>query len=205
MRASMEHRFVFISMTKVCTHTIYAIMDKHFPYRAIAFHGNEIPPEIQDFYRWTCCRNPYTRAVSLWWSACRLHPPDIYGFRAGCGASDDFEQFIEWLSHTTADERRPVPLWQNQSEWIAPCDPIHTVVHVENLEEELKKLYFWNPIIEVPHLNTTQDKIVAQSVEEGRQIHRHHWRELYTPKAKEAVLRWAGCDFDRFGYDREDL
>jgi len=203
MRISMVHRFVYISTPKVCTHTIYRVLDEHYDKGLIreAFHSNQIPPHLWDFFVWSVCRNPYTRALSLWWSACRLHPPDQYGFRKGCGAADDFTRFIVWLSHTKLSERHE--LMKNQTEWLAPCEPVATI-HMENLAEGLAELSFWKPDISLPHMNTTDAKIEAQSAVEGQQIVKPHWRELYQEReAREAVLRWAGDDFARFNYSTD--
>ena len=202
MRISTKHQFIFISTPKACTHSIYQVLKEHYSEGLIehGFHENSIPPAFRKFFRWTVVRNPYTRAVSLWWSACRLHPPDIYGFRKGCGAADDFTRFITWLSNTSPEERRPQPLMMTQAEWLRPCEPIRAL-HLESLQEELSKLVFWEPDIKLPRINTTDEKIIVQSREEGRPIKKPPWRELYKDgKAQEAVLKWAEEDFNRFGY-----
>ncbi len=205
MRISTKYKFVYISTPKVCTHSIYSVLSEHYFEGLIenGLHEVRIPAEYQSYFRWTVCRNPYTRAVSLWWSACRLHPPDIYGFRKGCGAVDDFRRFVVWLSRVRAEDREREPLMMNQTEWLESVEPI-TAVHVERLEEEISKLDFWKPGIVVPQLNTTTEKIETQSKEEGRSIERPPWKELYRNKeAREAILLWAGEDFIRFRYSTE--
>jgi hypothetical protein len=164
----------------------------------VGFHENQIPRQFRNYFRFSCVRNPYTRAVSLWWSACRLHPPDSYGFREGCGSHDDFTRFIVWLAGTDLEDRHP--LMMNQVQWLAPCEPIH-VVHTENLRQELKQLRFWLRGTKLVRKNTTDEKIEAESRAEGQRIRKPDWRELYRDReAREAVLRWAGEDFERFGY-----
>ena len=205
MRINTKYKFIYVSTPKVCTHSIYSVLKEHYSDGMIenGFHETRIPPGYSNYFRWTICRNPYTRAVSLWWSACRLHPPDIYGFQKGCGVANDFTRFVVWLSQTRTEEREKEPLMMNQTEWLEPVEPI-APIHVENLQEEISKLYFWDPGIVIPELNTTTQKIETESKREGQPIERPPWRELYRDRsAREAVLKWAGEDFVRFGYSTE--
>jgi len=200
MRISNTYGFIFISTPKACTHTIYKILETHYsPLRKYGFHTTKIPTAFRDLFRWTVCRNPYSRAVSLWWSACHLHPEDIYGFREKCGSSDNFLIFIEWLASTSKWERSQEPLMMSQSKWLEPVEPVNAV-HLENLEGELKGLYFWQDGIELPRLNTTDQKLLDQGVSHKAPP----WQSFYSDKrAIEAVHRWAGEDFKRFGYSHE--
>ena len=206
MRINTEHRFVFVSTTKACTHTIYDILRTHFSEGLIerGFHSNRIPRQHQSYFRWTICRNPFARAVSIWWSACRLDHRNHYKFRTRCGAVDDFEKFIVWLASTSPQERSREPLMMNQSEWHKRVEPIHAI-KVEELAEGLAKLPFWKPNIEIPQLNTTDQKILDQEKRDGGIIIRASMKTLLTDEAKEAVIRWADEDFDRFGYSREEI
>src|SRR3972149_1265346 len=129
MRISTRYEFVYISTPKAGTHTIYNVLAEHFAegLRGQGCHENQIPKEFKDYFRWTVSRNPYTRAVSLWWSACRLHTEDHYRFRARCGAPDNFTKFIVWLAGTSWEERTEEPLMQSQTQWIQPADPVITI------------------------------------------------------------------------------
>ena len=203
MKLNHYHKFVYISTPKVATFTIGEILKTHYSrgLEDCGLHINQIPTSCAEYFRWTICRNPYTRAVSLWWSGCRLHPPDIYGFRKGCSATDNFAQFIDWLSRTKLEDRHE--LMRNQTDWLRPCQPI-TAIHIESLAESIKMLPFWKQNIILPHMNTTEEKIIAQSSIEGTMITRPHWKELYKDNnAKESVLRWASEDFITFGYSTE--
>lgn len=205
MRINKHFRFVFISTPKACTHTIYQILDKHYSGGLIdnGFHNNQIPSLYQAYFRWTICRNPYSRMVSVWWSACRLAQLDQYGFREGCGAKDDFGQFIRWMVKVPELQRRRQPLIMNQSDWLEPCQPIHAI-KVEEIGAGLAELPFWREGIEIPQLNTTDEKIADRQREEGQEIARPPWQEFYRDKGlQEAVLEWAWPDFEQFGYPVE--
>ena len=205
MRINTKHRFVFISMPKVCTHTIYKMLDEYYADGLIekGFHEVDIPEQYSRFFRWTVCRNPFARAVSLWWSGCRCHTPDIYGFRKGCGSADDFTTFVRWLSHTPVEARQREPLMLSQGERVYGLEPI-VAVHLEHLERELTKLPFWKPGTKIKRLNTTEQKIKDQEREEQSVIAKPPWQEFYSdPLAREAVLKWSWVDFERFGYSTE--
>lgn len=205
MRISLPHQFVYISTPKACTHTVYKILGEHFAEGLLedGFHNNQVRPEFQSIPRWTVVRNPYSRAVSLWWSTCRCHPQDQYGARQGCGAADDFPRFVEWLSSLDREFRRREPLFQSQAEWLDPVQPIQAL-QLERLEEELPKMPWWKEGIVLPCLNTTAEKVEAQSQTEGFLILRPTWQELcWKKEVREGILTWAERDFDLFGYSTQ--
>jgi len=205
MRVNCKHRFVFVSTRKACTHTIYQILDEHFSKGLVqlGFHRNLIPRKYLGFFRWTMVRNPYSRAVSIWWSGCRCHPEDRYGIRKGCGSGDDFKKFALWLPTTSEEQRIYEPLLMNQTEWLKPLEPI-TTIKVEHMEKELPLLPFWNPKIKIPKLNTTKSKIEDQSTKEGSHISRPSWQEMCSDEEiQKAIQQWAGSDFKKFKYSTE--
>lgn len=205
MRINVIHKFVYISTPKACTHTVYQMLNDHYSegLKEYGFHNTVLQHRYWNYFKWTVVRNPFSRAVSLWWSGCRLHAPDIYGFRKGCGAIDNFTKFVVWLSETSLEERGKEPLMMNQSEWLQPVEPIEAI-HMEHLRLELNQLLpFWKSDIDIPRLNTTDQKINDHEKENGEAIKRPPWPTFYKDKtAYDAVLKWAGSDFERFGYSR---
>jgi len=205
MRINKLHRFVFVSVPKVCTHSIYHILSHHYQKGLIAkwFHHNVVPLRYSRYFRWTVCRNPFTRAASLWWSACRLARLDQYRFRERCGAADDFTRFVAWLAGTTAEERKVEPLMMSQTQWLQPAQPLR-ILHLETLANDLEQLPFWKQGIQISQLNTTSEKIAEEERHEGRLIPRPSIASLYSDDtARRAVIDWARPDFDRFGYSLE--
>jgi len=207
MRINKKQRFVYVSTPKAGTHTIYRILNEHFSDGLLeaGFHNNRIVDHYDKYFRWTVVRNPFTRASSIWYSACRLAHLDQYKFRALSGAQNDFPKFTEWMLSVSENERQKQPLLQNQTEWLNPAQPLH-IVHLERLEKELIQLPFWKDGIEISKLNTTAEKIVAQAEVEGEQIERLSLLELYADqKTIDNIIKWAEPDFDNFGYDDEWL
>lgn len=205
MRVSTKYRFVFISTPKAGTHTIYQILKQHYPegLKEGGFHSVKVPAAYRSFPRWTVVRNPFSRAVSLWWSTCRCHPEDRYRARRGCGAADDFPRFVQWMLSLEHRTRIQQPLFQSQADWLDPVQPIQAL-HLEQLEEELREQPWWKPAIVLPQLNTTDEKVADQEREEGSSIHRPPWEEMCADEAvREDIIKWAGRDFDLFGYSTQ--
>ena len=206
MRINKKLKFVFVSTPKAGTHTIYKILDEHFSHGLLqaGFHNNRIVNSYQEYFRWTVVRNPFTRAASIWWSACRLAHKDQYGFRKKSKGQYNFTKFVKWMASVSNDDKHKEPMLKNQTTWLAPAQPIH-IIHLEKLEEELKQLPFWKNGIKIDQLNTTTEKIEEQSKLEGSKIIRPSVRELYYEnyEAIDAVLKWAEPDFNKFGYIKE--
>lgn len=207
MRINKEFKFIFISTPKAGTHTIYDILDKYYSKGLLqaGFHNNQILNGYGSYKRWTVVRNPFTRAVSIWWSACRLAHLDQYKFRKRSGGQYNFSKFVKWLSELPYKDRVKDPLMLNQTEWLHPAQPIEAF-HLENLENELIQLPFWKEGIEISHLNTTDEKIEIQSEFEGSKISKPSIKELYNePEIIESVIKWAKPDFENFEYEEDVL
>ena len=186
--------FVFASVTKCATMTMFPVLEEHYGgFR----HGDKphhrfIQPWCRDYFTFSVCRNPYDRAVSLWWSTTqRLNDDDTqsdrYKFRLRCPGCDDFATFIQWLAsarHTTSLE-----LVTTQAGWLAGLR-IDQYLRFEHLDADFKTLPFYNGTPEVlPQINAT--------------IHdRKPWQEYMTPESVAVIDDYYGCDFDKFGYER---
>lgn len=160
------------------------LIDRYEGTRAGDFHCRDMRFSPKGSFVFTVCRNPYIRAVSIWWSTC-MRGHDRYGFRHACGNGDDFETFIVWAA---TQIKRP-PLIQNQTEWQYGLT-FDRILHLEDLAHEFSLLPFIKEqTIEFPEMNTTLS---------NRQPARHY----LTPLAIEAIKSWAKPDFDEFGYSR---
>ncbi len=178
--------YAFISTMKCATNSMYRVLVDHYNgCRVGDFHCRDTAYIPRNSFVFSICRNPYARAVSIWWSTC-MRGHDRYGFRRACGNGDDFQTFIVWVATLV---RRP-PLLQNQTEWQAGL-PLDDVLHLENLALEFARLPFISRReIKLPEMNTTfSDRLPAQ--------------HYLTPLAVDAVRVWARPDFENFGYSEE--
>lgn len=149
MHISLSHNLVFLAPQKTGTRSIYEIMEKHYDGKIYNEHWHVVPEQVKHFTTFVTARNPYDRIISLWWSMCKREG-DRYGYKeimTSKGLENDPVSFLKSLkqfeSRTQADYHK-----QNK---------IDHIIHTENLEEEFKKLPFYNKNIVFPHNNTTFD------------------------------------------------
>ena len=178
-----ELNYTFISTLKCGTNSMFSIlMDRYGGQRVGGFHCRDLRYAPKGSFTFTVCRNPYFRAVSIWWSTC-MRGHDRYGFRLACGNGDDFETFMTWV----ASQVNPTALIQNQADWQQGIR-FDRILHLENLSKEFASLPFVNePVVNFPEINTTLY---------NRQPAQYH----LTPRAIEAIKSWAKPDFEKFGY-----
>lgn len=178
--------YAYVSTMKCATNTLYKLLVEQYQGQRVGdFHCRDLRHAPPGSFLFSVCRNPYLRAVSIWWSTC-MRGHDRYGLRRACGNGDDFETFITWVASLP---QRP-PIVQNQAEWQAGI-PFDRVLRLESLREEFESLPFVQGTVQgFPELNTTLNN-------------RLHARHYLTPAAVEAVRRWAAVDFERFGYPLE--
>jgi len=208
MRASKKHNFLFVSSPKCGTITFYNLLERVFGASRVGcgFHANVVPEEHKDLFRWTITRNPYERAVSLWWSAVRLHDSDSYGLAKGCGSSTDFIQFVEWVASLTYEKKDHLGLLEraflnSQSDHLRKAQPFDAILRLEDISNEVHRLPFWRSKLPtmVLQLNTTAEKQDAHKI-----TNRPPWQTFYEDaRAVAAVNAWLGEDFDKFNYSRD--
>lgn len=178
--------YTFVSTLKCGTNSLFTILVERFQgVRVGDFHCRDMRYALPGSFTFTTCRNPYYRAVSIWWSTC-MRGHDRYGFRRACGNSSDFETFIAWVASLPA---RPA-LLQNQTEWQEGI-AFDCILHLENLAGEFSSLPFVKEAVaELPRINTTlYNRLPAQ--------------HYLTPAAIESIKLWAEPDFSNFDYSME--
>lgn len=186
MVISRSLNYTFITTPKCGTNTLFSILiERYEGVRVGDFHCRDLHYAPPGSFIFTICRNPFTRAVSIWWSTC-MRGHDRYGLRRACGNGDDFETFITWVAGL---ESRPITI-QNQTEWQRDIR-FDRILRLESLKSEFESLPFVHgPIENFPELNTTV-------------YNRMPARHYLTPPAVEAIKKWARPDFERFGYSAD--
>lgn len=183
-------RWLFISTMKNATNTLYDLLAR--PEVGGVWAGNagfhSIPARRHAPLHWTCCRNPYDRAVSIWASTCmrdenRKRYDAYQAIKKAGGVPECFDDFAKYVLDAQPVLRNPW-LWRNQSDWQDQfiCDK---VIHVEHLKAEiLEHLDFVLPV--GPCRNPSPH---------------YSWQTYYfNNMTKTLVQKWAGADFERFGY-----
>lgn len=186
-----DHAAIFVSTAKAGTNTMYAVLSKHYGGRLSGgFHATQLPARASCVF--TTCRNPYTRALSGW-SSLTQRPGSkgksgqlVYESIKRRQNPDDFDLFCEAL----ADGWIASPIAEPQHRWHDKFHP-DTVLHLENLADEFRALPFSTG---APEAWPVQNDSRA-----------HYTLDRLTPRAIDAIRRWAGPDFERFGYDPDDI
>ena len=186
MIVSQGFRFVFVSTPRCCTETMYTVLqDRYGGVRVSTLaHDNYIPQQYREWFTFSIIRNPFDRAVSLWaWF--RRYPRVM----AALGADKSFDAFAAWLAGEGTVIRPGqsyAAMPQAQYLWLAPVC-WNTLLRFELLEAELQRLSFWKRGTPLPHKHKTDHK---------------PYRDYYgRAETVDAVRRWAGRDFDLYGYE----
>lgn len=210
MIVSHSHRFVFISTMKCATNSLtQALVERYQGVMPGGLHERRMDWVPPGYFTFSVCRNPYTRAISLWWSTCMRNDLDRYGFRKACADPDSLEGFMQWMT-SLADV--PHDLLLTQSQWHRHTR-IERFLKIENLAVEFAALPFVQPGATLGLLNATvtdeQGMVDVQQLKAGRgdralsarpQRRRSAASDYLTPQAASLIRRWAAEDFERFGY-----
>lgn len=192
-----EHRSVFVSVPKCGTKTLYEYLPAvlgGIRIQSAGFHGVRIPSRLSDYRVLTCVRNPYERAVSLWWSTCR-RGGDRYGFRARVtsrgGDPASFEDFMWMLI-----EDAPCVAWLGppMSEHLRGV-PVGVVLRLESLAADLAAAF--------PEQKNWPGLPVNNATRLDRPSAAEYLAGNFT--SRQLVEQWARNDFERFGYERSCL
>jgi hypothetical protein len=198
MILSREHKFVFISTPKTGSHTFFKLLPEQFNGKRMdgPFHRTEMPMNTEGYTVFSSVRNPYERLVALWNSL--LHTkPDPHAYRdtwLSVIRKDDFLTFCKFAAknkdkiETMADVRMPT-LMMPQHRWYRRLPDNVIPLHLENIEEEFHALPFVTDRVIIPH-----------------ELKRRHatWDDLKTDEIIECANQWAGEDFEKFGYNKEE-
>ncbi len=200
MIVSDKNKYVFISVMKSGTHSMYDYLVKNYDGSHFTrgnqlgnggkYHTNEISKQYSDYFKFTLVRNPYSRAISIF-NVCKNIEPYATDYRRRIGLRFTFLDFCKWISGPgcKAQTGRAGYVVRPQSEWLAPCGNFDKILHVENIEDELKDLPFIDHVKPFPNLLERTDK--------------SKWKEFYNEETANLIFRWAENDFNLYGYEKE--
>jgi len=199
-----KHKAVYISHQRCGSHTMFDVLcAKYDGYHCMddGYHGRVVPVEYRDWFWFSTCRNPYSLAVSIW-RATAANLDDLAYSEQWCFAAlardRSFTEFtkvlirLDWSWKPTW-QLDPTGISMSQTEWFEPVhENLKAVLQIESLSNAVTHLPFWQEGVEVGHAKNRTD--------EGQPA----WQTYYEdPEAVANVQRWAGQDFEIFGYDRQ--
>lgn len=137
----------------------------------------DFPPVAAEFaataYKYTCCRNPYDRAVSIWGYSARWK-------MTFADYMDHIEEFLE------KDDKANWRAFGLQSQWFDGIEYDH-VMRLENLPEEIERM----------------QQRLGVPVEPLHRLNRSDhgpWEEQYCSRSTDTVQRIYKDDFELLGY-----
>ena len=198
-----DQRWVYIAIPRTATTSIRTVLRKRFPVWQPRknMHDTIVPRSAARFDVWYVVRNPYSRAVSMWqFETMRGAAAVGYNWRGRLppGGMDErytpkqwtAEAFGVWLRDVLDGQASQNEQLQNMGAFLGPLlQRPAIVIRYESLAADLQdKLDFWPAGLQLPVLNGTGH------------LRNDNWRQFITPQTSELVRRWAGQDFERFGY-----
>ena len=183
---------VYIDVPKTGSATIDRTLKNNYQGRVLSnsVHGStkhkrRIPSEYSNFTRIATVRDPYTRAVSQYLfnrqnnnlvEMTRRFNVEIKSF-------DDFLDFLLFMDAHSADEMfHHICGWFGQSKYLSTTG-YDVLLHTENLQEEFNALSWVKTPLVLPKLNLSRKEEIN-----------------LTSEQKSKIIRWAGSDFEEFGY-----
>lgn len=195
-------QYVFCSTPKAATHTLFALLQKQFGGKHMChvlghaeygyYHGRHVPQGFEKQFRFTSVRNPYSRAVSIWWCLANKEPYcNQYPAVMGGSEFKDFARWIakHWRENVNNKDLNGTSMLMPQHEWHS-VNKYDDILHVENMEAEFNALPFVKEHIEVPDdWSFKKDRKPA-------------W-EYYDQETADYIRDWEGRSFNDYGYALE--
>ena len=192
MFVSIKHKILFVAIPKTATRSIYDSMEKHFGGVPVDDHQKWIPKKYKDFYTFTVIRNPYYRAISIWWSTCKRNN-DIRGYIANYLQEDNtFVNFMRYIPQISHDNPGRV-VTQPQSNWLRGKD-FDKMIPFEEVDEAWLTMPFNPTHIPLPKLNPTI------TVTKGNPNVRSQYDNYLCPESISLVNNYFHEDFELTGY-----
>ena len=202
MILSRTYKYVFISTPKTGSHSFFKLLQDEFDGERLGpeFHRTTMPAKVEGYTVFSTCRNPYDRLVALWNSLLFSNgtKPDKHGYRdtwLSVLRTDDFAAFAKFAAKHANDieqvsKVRMPTLMIPQHRWYRRMPPNVIPLHLENINSEFNSLTFVDKPVNIPHA-----------------LKRTHasWQELRTEEIISYANIWAGEDFEKFGYTKEEV
>jgi len=198
-----RHRMVFVGTPKAACNAMYVWLERNLGGLRESFHRRDVPEEAQDYWRWTVVRNPYSRAVSMWWTVTgqggAKEYPATESLRREEGDTS-LPAFLRWVLRRAEGgyvaEGLPDGWLGPQAFWLQPAEPLDVFLRLERLEMEMAMVFM--------RFGTWQNSPTIPPIERLNETQMQYgpWENHMTGEVVELVDAWAAEDFERFGYAR---
>ena len=142
-----------------------------------------------DYFHFITVRDPFTRAVSLWHHILRRTGCRTAAGRAAhqLACRSSFAEFMTTIGKKALFAVDPPGFTHPQCRWLNAMPRVHARVHLENFEEDVRKLPF------VP------DDMITGHVNKNAPVGDHYAGSV-GEAARNVVRDWYSEDFEKLGY-----
>lgn len=203
MIISDKHKYVFISVPKTGTRSIYHLLLKDFNGKKGVDHSRQVPAYAKDFYTFLTVRNPYDRAASAYWSTCRrpksptsgLPSAVHHGFQRIFDQNNMENNFKNYLKIIQGDYKGYVIDHTLPISYFAYTNKIDFILRFEDIENSFNQLPFVKDFVSLPILNPTTSK-----TNENPNL-RPKWESMVDDECISIINDVYSKDF-QFGYEK---
>ncbi len=156
---SDKFRVVYIAPPKTGTRSIVNILkDYNFDKESNIEHLEKVPDKLKKYYTFITIRNPYDRAVSLWWFHFkREQRKPIFDYFNFIKETDGtLEKFLQWLINNKGQKEKGYRFTLTQADYLKN-NRIDKVVYMEELEKDFNSLPFIKTSVTLPTINRAID------------------------------------------------
>jgi hypothetical protein len=147
-----------------------------------AGHAPIINPKLNDFI-FSCVRNPYDRATSLFYYLTDKCPPYTKQFMADGETVNSF-----WTGK--ASHIRPITFTQPQKAWLEDIERIDKLIRFETLAEDWAEMQQAFDLPELEHRNASTSRPATP------------WQDELTQESIAIIGELYADDFEHLGYER---
>lgn len=153
---SKYKKFVYVAIPKTGTRSVYELCLNQYSCHIYKEHWNIIPDEYKNYYAFITVRNPYDRAVSMWYfvinsiGSTKSHIKFKEGVPSG--------SFVDFMKFLIVERKNNLenPFFRTQAEYLKP-NRFDMILEMEKLGNDFNKLPFLHHEEELKHLNKTID------------------------------------------------
>jgi len=186
MIVSKKHEFIFVAIPKTGTRTIYSILKGQYEGQKVKEHHPDVPEKFKDFFKFTIVRNPYERAVSLWWSTCKRDNRRPYTDIIG---SSEILDFFTWLNKPNQNRGTGSEILRTQALYLKKTK-FDKILYTESLEADFKSIPMFSKVGHFPNMNSTQ------VVQPNNPLARKNWMHYMTPAVIKQIEKYYAEDFE---------
>lgn len=189
MRIHKGREVTFVSIPKCATHSFYAVLSEKNGWQHVGgWHNAEVPDYARKFRVYMPLRNPYDRAVSIWWRCTHGIGTKKNGQYLGTPEEMDglsLRRFLRRLLGAMKSWKFPPLLFRTQSYRVKQVqDQIPREVSMLRLEDgDFSAL----GIDDLPVLWPSNGRV--------------RWKSVVGDEEADMVLSWMGEDFEIGGYE----